>query len=520
MKFTKSIHWRLLLWIAFLLGLILAALDFTAYEIHFANRVGQLDGELQRRVAALSAALYAPKPGQPIFGNGPPNQSSEGFSPPPLPRDGAANPPPGRNENPGPPPDKNGSPSSPPERPSLDASSISAAARRFAVDAAGGYYFSLWARESAAPYQQSTNCPAGVSRPPVVQKDTGTYVRTRGAFREMFHTTERGDCVLVGRTLAPELAGAWRFAGWLALGSLVVLAFGLGGAWFIVVRALRPVEKISAAAQRIAAGNLAERINAEEMESELGQLAGVLNSTFARLEAAFSQQKQFTADAAHELRTPLAVLISEAQTTLARERSPADYRDSMTACLDTAQTMRRLTESLLELARLDAGQETLRREKTDLSVIVEDCVKLVRPLAAARNLQIHCHLAPAEILCDATRMSEVVTNLLTNAINYNQDGGEIRIGTRIENGAVVLSVADTGCGISAADLPREPVPHRQPHGFGPGDRQVRRGGAWRHDGSCQRGKCRDDVCRHPARRDSHDLKIRCGSGDAAVCHLF
>jgi hypothetical protein len=123
MKFTKSIRWRLLLWIAFLLGLILAALDFTAYEIHFANRVGQLDGELQRRVAALSAALYAPEPGQPMFGNGPPNQPTEGFSPPPLPRDGAANPsqgpnpPPGRDENPRPPPDKKGSRGPPPESP-------------------------------------------------------------------------------------------------------------------------------------------------------------------------------------------------------------------------------------------------------------------------------------------------------------------------------------------------------------------------------------------------------------------
>lgn len=322
------------------------------------------------------------------------------------------------------------------------------------MDAAGGYYFSLWARESAAPYQRSTNCPAEVSRPPVVEKDTGTYARTRGAFREMFHTTERGDCVLVGRTLAPELAGARRFAGLLALGSLVVLAFGLGEAWFIVGRALRPVKKISAAAQRIAAGNLSERINAQEMESELGQLAGVLNSTFARLETAFAQQKQFTADAAHELRTPIAVLISEAQTTLARERSPADYRDSVTACLDTAQEMRRLTDSLLELARLDAGQEMLRREKTDLSVIVEDCVKLIRPLAATRRLQILCDLAPAEIFCDATRISEVVTNLLTNSIHYNRDDGKIRIVTRLENSAAVLTVADTGCGIAAADLPR------------------------------------------------------------------
>ena len=460
MKFTKSIHWRLLLWIAFLLGLILAALDFTAYEIHFANRVGQLDGELQRRVATLSATLYAPAPEQRRIGSGSPNRPGDDFGPPPEPPEDLASPPPGpnrpsgRDEQPGPPPDQKGGFGRPPERPGLDASRISAAARRFALDVAGGFYFSLWARESAAPYQRSTNCPAEVLRPPVMEKDTGTYARTRGTFREMFHTTEMGDCVLVGRTLAPEMAGARRFAGLLTLGSLVVLAFGLGGAWFIVGRALRPVEKISAAAQRIAAGNLSERINAEETESELGQLAGVLNSTFARLEASFAQQKQFTADAAHELRTPIAVLISEAQTTLARERGPADYRDSVAACLDTAQEMRRLTDSLLELARLDAGQEILRREKTDLSAIVEDCVKRIRPLAATRQLQILCDFAPAEVFCDPTRLAQAVTNLLTNAINFNKDDGKIQIVTRRENSAVVLSVADTGCGIAAAELPR------------------------------------------------------------------
>ncbi len=449
MKFTKSIHWRLLLWIAFLLGLILAALDFTAYEIHFANRVSQLDGELQRRVAVLSASLYAPIAGKPTFGNGPPKQPDDDLGPPPQPQDGLANPPPGPR-----PPDENGRLGPPPERPGLDASRISAAASRFALDAAGGFYFSFWSRESAAPYQRSTNCPADVSRPPVAKNDTGTYARTRGAFREMFHTTERGDSVLVGHTLAPELAGARRFAGWLALGSLVVLAFGLGGAWFIVVRALRPVEKISAAAQRIAAGNLSERINAEETESELGKLAGVLNSTFARLEAAFAQQKQFTADAAHELRTPLAVLISEAQTTLARERAAADYRDALSVCLETAQQMRRLTESLLELARFDAGQENLRREKLDVSAVIADCVKLTAPLAARRSVKINCNLTPAEILGDAMRLAQVVTNLLTNAIHYNREGGEVGVAAGVENGLAVVRVSDTGCGISSADLPR------------------------------------------------------------------
>jgi len=214
------------------------------------------------------------------------------------------------------------------------------------------------------------------------------------------------------------------------------------------------VEKIGLTARRIADGNLSERINIEETESELGQLAGVLNSTFARLETAFAQQKQFTADAAHELRTPLAVLISEAQTTLARERGMADYKDSIEASLETVQQMRRLTDSLLELARFDAGQERLRREKVNLASLAEDSLKLVRPLAAQRNLQIRSDLEPMDVFADAGRLSQVVTNFLTNAVRYNRENGEIRIVTRLDGDFATLSVADTGEGISPADLPR------------------------------------------------------------------
>ena len=152
--------------------------------------------------------------------------------------------------------------------------------------------------------------------------------------------------MLAGRSIVADLAALRRFA-WLLLGAGgTVLALGLGGGWLLSSRALRPVEEIGLAASRISQGNLAERIDIADTDSELGRLAAVLNSTFARLEAAFAQQKRFTTDASHELRTPIAVLISETQTTLARERTAAEYRATVEACLDTAQQMKRLTHSL------------------------------------------------------------------------------------------------------------------------------------------------------------------------------
>src|SRR5205823_12651972 len=120
-------------------------------------------------------------------------------------------------------------------------------------------------------------------------------------------------------------------------------------------RAIRPIDEISGTALKIAGGDLSQRIDAADTGSELGRLASVLNSTFARLEAAFAHQARFTSDASHELRTPLSVILSQTQTALSRERSEPEYREALEACQRAANRMRRLTESLLELARLDAG---------------------------------------------------------------------------------------------------------------------------------------------------------------------
>jgi signal transduction histidine kinase len=147
-------------------------------------------------------------------------------------------------------------------------------------------------------------------------------------------------------------------------------------------------------------------------------------------------------------------LISEAQTALARDRSAAEYRETVEACLDTAQQMRRLAESLLQLARFDAGQERMERNTVDLAETTRVCVERLRPLTAQRGIQIHCDLGPAETLGDADRLSQVITNFLSNAIQDNKDNGEIRVRTSVENGAAVLTVTDTGIGIAAEDLPR------------------------------------------------------------------
>jgi heavy metal sensor kinase len=441
--FPNSIRWRWQLWLAFLLTCVLSGFGVTVYQLQRIQQLKQIDEELERRVAALSGAVRGgpppnfgpahPRPGKgpdrPDFDEGPRRPPPRGWldAPPP---DGGPPPPRGRRDL----------------RLSAEVSSL------FEPTRTNSFYFAVWSYDGTL-LKRSTNAPAHVPSPPRLGRDTRVHTRMREAFREAYHFTELGDCVLAGRSLTADLQARRRFALVLLAAGGAVLALGLGGGWWLTTRAIRPVEEISAAASRISAGNLSERISVADTDNELGRLAGVLNSTFARLEAAFAQQKQFTADASHELRTPLAVLISEAQTALARDRSAAEYRETVEACLDTAQQMRRLAESLLELARFDAGQESIQRKPFDLAETSRACVELIRPLAAERGLRIDCELAPAKTVGDAAHISQVITNLLSNAIYYNKPGGEVRVATHAEPGAGVVTVADTGPGIAEADLP-------------------------------------------------------------------
>jgi two-component system OmpR family sensor kinase len=452
--FPKSIRWRLQAWQGFLLACILSGFGATAYQLHRTNALNQVDEELERRIAPLTTDVRGIPPGilrenLLPFGepSGPPpfepGRDGPRFDPG---RDG----PPQRERGPEFRGSRRGRPEGLPENREIRLSPLST--RLFEDPSTNSFYYLVWAR-GGLPIKVATNAPAGLARP--LRDFTGTriQVRTREAYREAFQFTEFGECVLVGRSIAADLAGWRRFAWLLAAIGGGVLALGLGGGWLLTTRALRPVTEISATASRIAEGNLAERINVAETDSELGRLAGVLNHTFARLEGSFAQQRQFTADASHELRTPLAVIISDAQTTLARERSAAEYRETVETCLGAAQQMRRLAHSLLELARYDAGQEAIERQPLDLAERARACVARLQPLARERDLQVHCDLPPAPARGDADRLDQVITNLLANAIYYNREGGEVRVTTRTVDGFAELTVSDTGPGLAEEDLP-------------------------------------------------------------------
>lgn len=447
--FPHSIRWRLQLWLGFLLVCLLSGFGIAVFQLYRTHQFARIDEDLERETAMISASVR----GRPPFeGGGPGGPLGRGFRGRPPPEEEG---PEGR--RPGPPggPWNRGGPDGPGPRDlkpwMRDIRLSPEVLSRFGAERADRAYFGIWSRNGTL-LKAATNAPASL-RLPAFAKDTRTRSRSAGEFREAYQFTEMGECVLVGRSIAADLAAIRGFGWWLTAAAASLLGIGLGGGWWLTTRAIRPIEEMSAAARRISAGNLAERITGVDATNELGRLAAVLNSTFSRLEAAFSRQRQFTADASHELRTPLAVLISEAQMTLARERTAGEYKEAVENCLEIAQQLRRLTESLLDLARSDAAQDQQAREPVKLHERAEFCLTQIQQLAESAGVTAKGELQPATALAHAMQIDQVIINLLSNAIHYNRPGGKVWITTCETATEAVLSVRDTGLGISEEDLP-------------------------------------------------------------------
>ncbi|MCX6551372.1 MAG: ATP-binding protein [Acidobacteria bacterium] len=433
MRFFQSIRWRLQLWHGVMLALVLTGFGVTAWRLDRATLFQRADQDLERRVAVIAGA---------IRGDGAPGRPPQAQARPPQDRPPQDRPP--RDRPPQDRPDFGTRQAPRPDAPEPDPdASVSDTAAEIAV------YYVAWDADGRE-LLRSALAPGDVPRPERVAGQRAT--RLRGALREYIHFTPRGECILVGRDISTELAGLRRFAVLLAGAGSAVFAIGLAVGWWISTRALRPIAGISATAARISTGDLTQRIPIADSGSELDDLARVLNDTFARLQASFDRQAQFTADASHELRTPVTVVLTQTQNALARERSAADYRDSLASCQRAAQRMRRLTESLLTLARLDSGN-TADRSLCELDRVAADAIDLLRPLAQQQDVTLSADLLPARCEGHAEQLGQVVANLVSNALYYNRPGGTVQVSVSSGPDAAVLSVHDTGLGIAPDDLP-------------------------------------------------------------------
>lgn len=228
-----------------------------------------------------------------------------------------------------------------------------------------------------------------------------------------------------------------------------------GGGYFLAARGLAPVSEMANRAARITATSLRERLPVSGGE-ELAGFARVVNELLARLEASFTRQRQFVADASHELRTPTTVLQLEADVTLAQtHRSEEEYRASLTAIRDAARRLTRIVDDLFALARVDAGNPTARRERVYLEELLDDAIRLVRPLADARGVRIELTEAvEAPIDGDADLLGRLLVNLLDNAIKHSPDREVVEATMARRDGVVDVAIVDHGRGIPDAERER------------------------------------------------------------------
>lgn len=417
----RSLRWRLQLWYGALLVAVLAGFGLTAYEYQRLQLLRSTDQELERRAGAWARALRNPandtgRPTSPLFE--PTRAEAE----------------PVRS------PQKNRAPLAAPEFDIAD-------------DFPEGSWYAVRWLDKGERRLASPAAPADVPRPQRAEmKPAGPTLRARGDFREAVLHLGPGDYLVTGRNLARASAEIDRF-GWMLAGvASLILLLGLSvGAW-IVGRSLRPLGGISAIAREIADGDLTRRVATAGMDREVALLAEVLNETFARLEEALARQKRFTADAAHELRTPVAIVLMQAQDALAIPGGDPAHREALAACERAGRRMKSLTEALLRLARLDAGDGIDPRAHVDLAERVREAVPLLMPLARQHGVALTWELAPAPCVGDAAAIDQLVANLLTNAITHGGAGGRVEIATCTRNGGATLEVRDFGSGLQADKL--------------------------------------------------------------------
>jgi heavy metal sensor kinase len=235
----------------------------------------------------------------------------------------------------------------------------------------------------------------------------------------------------------------------LLITSLATFAAVVVGVYFLVRLGLLPLQRLGDAVSRVSEKDFRLQFDDSHLPSELAPIVDRLKATLEELRLAFEREKQASADISHELRTPVAALLTTIEVTLKKARKPEEYREVLAECRASGQQISQLVERLLMLARIDAGMDHLRVEPVDVAALAEQCTALVRPLAEARGLTLRLHSEGEAVLAaDPAKLREVLTNLLHNAIEYNRPDGRIDLTVARHNGTLRVEVSDTGVGIA------------------------------------------------------------------------
>ncbi len=241
---------------------------------------------------------------------------------------------------------------------------------------------------------------------------------------------------------------------YLSLLILVALLLATVAGYGISRRALAPVERLRQEAEAIDPTDLTTRLHVPSGKDELGRLARTLNSMLSRIEAGFRSVERFTADASHELRAPLAFIITTGEVSLRRERSSEELTETVSKIAGEARRMSKLVENLLMLARGDAQRDNVNDEAVDLIALLSEVREQMAPAAAAKKLQLRTIIPSINVRVHGigSELRSLFLILLDNAIKYTDVGG-VDVTLKLDQTHVIITVFDTGIGIGPSDLP-------------------------------------------------------------------
>jgi heavy metal sensor kinase len=281
----------------------------------------------------------------------------------------------------------------------------------------------------------------------------------RNAFRILSQRIEVAGHVFVAQiaaSLDEENETLDAFRSYLLMFAPLLLLGASGGGYRLSRRALAPVDALARTARTISGSNLSSRLEHLQTGDELERLSDTLNQMLGRIESSFLRITEFTADASHELRTPIALIHTEAELALRRSRNEAEYKEALQHILQEAERTAKLLEELLALARADSGREALDLRPIDLLAIWRQSAAKWNQVAALRSLQFEeqLNVQHMPVMGDANALRRVIDILLDNAFKYTSSPGKVKLLGEEKQGRAVVSVEDTGIGIALADQSR------------------------------------------------------------------
>jgi heavy metal sensor kinase len=260
----------------------------------------------------------------------------------------------------------------------------------------------------------------------------------------------RDVVIRVGYSLRPLRERMWQFVWLLGIALLAtILLAGITGQW-IAGKAMRPIGLMAERAEGITANNLHDRLVVANPRDELGALATVFNHLLERLEQSFQQLQRFTADAAHELRTPLASLRTVGEVSLAQQRTPEQYRDAISSILEETQRLNHTIDSLLLLARAEAGNSSATVEAIALAPLLLEVASILSVLAEEKRIQVLVRGSEdsAKVRGDRSLLRVAIINLLHNALKFSPPEGTVRMELASDEAFAYVNVMDQGPGIA------------------------------------------------------------------------